>query len=410
MSALERDRIRGFDSREPMGEPLTKRRIAIIGGGIGGLTAAIAIAHHLRRSAPEIVVFERAREISANGALLVWSNAIAALESLGLRAPLERIGAPLALTEIRRSNGDLLSSLPVGDWSQELGGASTVVIRRRALLDALRSALPSTCDLRMGATLHTFETTANGVRLELEEGGVETADILIGADGFHSVVRRQMLGEETPREGGYDAWVGITPPPERPKDFRVGVATATLGRGPRFWSAALVDGSIFWYATVNRRGCTVRTPEALRALFDGWHEPIDHLIRSTPRAELIRTRVRDRLPTDVWGRGPITLLGDAAHPSTPDLGQGACQAIESGLVLGRCLSEEERFEDALRSYEEQRMSRTAAISRLCWMTSANSTTEGALTCSARDLAIRVGLESVAKSSLSWILRGSASAS
>jgi 2-polyprenyl-6-methoxyphenol hydroxylase-like FAD-dependent oxidoreductase len=392
-----------------MGAGLTKtKRIAIAGGGIGGFTAAIAIAHHCRHQF-EIVLFEKANAISANGALLVWSNAIAALESLGLRAPIEKVAARLSLTEIRKSNGDLLSSLPVGDWSERFGGASTVVIRRKALLDVLRAALPaSRCDLRMGAALRSFEEATNGVKLELEDGSVETADVLIGADGFHSVVRRQMLGEEEAREGSYDAWVGIAPRADRPADFRDGVATATLGRGPRFWSAALEDGSIFWYATVNRRGRSVRTLEQLRELLDGWHEPIDDLIRATPKEELIRTQVRDRLPIDAWGRGPVTLLGDAAHPSTPDLGQGACQAIESGLVLGRCVGEEDSLEEALRSYEEKRISRTAAISRLCWMTSANSTTESTLACSARDLAIRVGLESVAKSSLSWILRGSAS--
>lgn len=376
-------------------------RVGIVGGGIGGLTAAIALSR-LRRF--DVVVFERTnRPTSRGAALLVWSNAIAALSSIELAEDVKRASAALELTEVRSSTGQLLSSLPVGRWSRRFGGP-TVVVRRPVLLDILASALPPGM-VKMGASLVSFATNARGVELRFEDGTTERVDALIGADGLHSVVRRQLFEDEPLRAGCYDAWVGITD--VRPDGMREGIATATIGRGPRFWTAVLEDGAVFWYATLSRRGGTGLGRAGLREVFRDWHEPIDELIATTKDADLLRTQIRDRLPVSHWGKGPVTLLGDSAHPSTPDLGQGACQAIESAISLAECLKDADDVALAFREYERRRMPRTAAISRLCWMTSQSSTLESPLMCSLRDAAIRKGLEPVAKSSLDWILAGRA---
>src|SRR5690606_12428091 len=110
-----------------------------------------------------------------------------------------------------------------------------------------------------------------------------------------------------------------------PGTLAPGVATATVGRGPRFWCAPLGDGA-FWYATLNEVSTDGRT--ALRDAFASWHAPIGELIERTAADDLVMTRIRDRVPVARWGEGHVTLLGDAAHASTPDLGQGACQALE----------------------------------------------------------------------------------
>jgi len=388
------DRSKTAERRRP-------ERIGIVGGGIGGLTAAIALS---RLGEFEVVVFERANESSPRGAaLLVWSNALLALSSIGLAEKVEAAAARLDVTEVKNVGGDVLSSLPIGEWSERVG-APTVVIRRPVLLDILGAALPSDV-VRRGASLRSYALSDRGVRLLFDDGATEHVDALIGADGLHSVVRRQLLGDAPTRDGGYDAWVGIAP--QRPEGIRRGVATATVGDGPRFWTAALQDDSVFWYATLNPRSrrTRARDQEGLRDVFRAWHSPIEELVASTPASDLIRTQIRDRAPVQEWGTGPITLLGDAAHPSTPDLGQGACQAIESAVVLGECLRASAPIAERFRDYERRRMQRTAAISRLCWMTAVNSTVEGSLTCRLRDTAIRIGLESVARSSLRWILAG-----
>ena len=376
-------------------------RIGIAGAGVGGLTAAIALQ---RRGNFEVVVFERADALSRRGAaLLIWSNALLALASIALAEEVQAASAALDITEVRSANGDVLSRLPIGEWSEH-AGAPTVVVRRPVLLDILGAALPPGV-VRLGASLRSYELVGRGVRLLFDDGSTEDVDALVGADGLHSVVRRQLLGDAPTRDGGYDAWVGIAP--IRPEGIRRAVATATVGRGPRFWTAALRDDSVFWYATLNPRSVRTRArnQEELCDVFRDWHSPIPELVASTPPGELIRTQIRDRAPVQEWGAGPITLLGDAAHPSTPDLGQGACQAIESAIVMGECLNHSASIADGFREYERSRMQRTAAISRLCWMTAANSTVEGSLTCRLRDAAIRIGLESVARSSLRWILAG-----
>jgi len=393
-------------------------RIGIVGGAIGGLTAAIAIAQTKRFD--EIIVYDRAPAEAAahtNGrargrgaALLVWSNAVSALSSIGLGNAVTAASAALHLTEVRSKDGLLLSRLPIGEWSEPFG-APTVVIRRPVLLDILERALDATPSvvLRMGSVLRSYDLRngggrRGGVRLVFEDGTTEHVDALIGADGLDSTVRRQLLGEETSRLAGYDAWVGITP--SRPDEIQSGVATATIGHGPRFWTAALRDGAVFWYATLPPRiGRDVRDRATLADLFSDWPAPIRELVASTPEPEIIRTRIRARRPVEDWGAGPITLLGDAAHPSTPDLGQGACQAIESAVVLGECVRDTGDIGDAFRAYERKRMPRTAAISRLSWMTSFNSSIESAVMCRMRDAAIRVGLESMARTSLRWILAG-----
>ncbi|MEO8553136.1 MAG: FAD-dependent monooxygenase, partial [Kofleriaceae bacterium] len=356
----------------------------IAGGGVGGLAAALA----LQQRGADVVVFERARRQHQGIALLVWANAIQALAALGVADGLLARAARLDRTEVRGASGAVLSDLPIGAWSK----LPSVALFRRDLLAALAAPLG---DVVREAELAGFEA-GDGVTLRFASGRDERVDALIGADGLGSIVRAQLLGAEPPRALQQQAWVGWVALPSV-----AGVATATIGRGPRFWHAPLAGGT-FWYATVNHVG---GDRDALLAALAGWHEPIGALIRATRDEDLIATQIRDRAPVARWGEGAVTLLGDAAHASTPDLGQGACQALESAAVLGASFEREASIEAALRAYERARIERTATISRLCWMTSVNSTIESPLLCTLRDTAIKAGLKSVARGHLEWILAG-----
>jgi 2-polyprenyl-6-methoxyphenol hydroxylase-like FAD-dependent oxidoreductase len=181
------------------------------------------------------------------------------------------------------------------------------------------------------------------------------------------------------------------------------VSVAAVGHGPRFWFAPLGDGATFWYATRAHRG--EPAPDAVAATFGDWHAPIPALVAATPEHEIAYTRIRDHAPVTRWGDGAVSLLGDAAHPTTPDLGQGACQAIESAVALGDAIRDSDTLPDALRAYERRRMQRTATISRLSWMTATNSTVQDPLLCRLRDAAIRAALAPVARYHLRWILEG-----
>lgn len=357
-------------------------RIGIAGGGVGGLAAALA----LQQRGADVVVFERSRRQHQGIALLVWANAIQALEALGVDVIAK--ASPIEKTTVRSASGTILSELPVGAWAKR----PSVALFRRDLLAALAAPLG---DVVREAELVRFRT-GKRVTLEFADGREEIVDALIGADGLGSIVRAQLLGAEPARALQQQAWVGWVDLPSE-----TGVATATIGRGPRFWHAPLAGGT-FWYATVNRVG---DDRAGLLAAVDGWHAPIAELIRATRDEDLISTQIRDRAPVARWGEGPVTLLGDAAHAATPDLGQGACQALESAVALGACFAREASLEAALRAYEQARIERTATISRLCWMTSVNSTIESPLLCTLRDTAIKAGLKTVARGHLEWILAG-----
>lgn len=371
-------------------------RVGIVGGGIGGLATALA----LRRVGFEPIVFERSVDRTREGvALVVWANAMRALRALGVADAVSRRAMSIDVTEVRTAAGELLSELPIGTWSRPTE-MPTVTIRRPELVDVLVAALePQT--VRTGRTFAAFDVVGAGVDVRFSDGSVEHVDALIGADGIHSSVRAQLLGPSAPRFSKQHAWVGST---RRTGVVRDHVATATVGQGPRFWMAPLADGA-FWYATLNRSPDDRPARALLLDVFGTWNPTIRALIDETRDEDIIVTQICDRPPSDRWGDGRVTLLGDAAHASTPDLGQGACQAIESASVLARCLSRAATIDEGLRAYEQERMPRTATVSRLCWLTSVNSTIEAPMLCGLRDVAMRFALRSVARSHLEWILAG-----
>src|SRR3569623_62214 len=388
------DKLRGLDGRRTQRAGL---RSAVIGAGVGVLAAAVALS----RLVYDVVVFEASEATSARGALLLWSNATRALGAVGCPLATDD-AAELSLTEVRSERGDLLAALPVGDWSAR-AGSPTVVVRRACLLAHLEGVL-ETAILQRGRRVVGVNRDAHGVRLDFSDGTTAIADAVVAADGIGSAVRTCVVGGPEPRQTKQEAWVGIAPRDAR--DVPQSIAVATIGRGPRFWYARLADGSSFWYAPrAAREHHHGDAAEDLVRTFDGWSWEVRALVEATPAAEIVHTRVRDLVPVSQWGVGPITLLGDAAHACTPDLGQGACQALESAVVLAECLATEEPIVTCLRAYERRRISRTATIARLSWMTATNSSVENPILCRLRDAAIRAALPTVARYHLDWILGG-----
>lgn len=372
-------------------------RVGIVGGGIGGLTAAIALrAHGL-----EPTVFERSTSRGSEGiGLLVWANAVRALKALGI--DLAAVAAPIVHTQIRSDSGDVLCSLPIDDWSTSTG-ARSVAIRRPVLVRALTAAVPEGI-VETDRTVSRFETRGDGVVVTLSDGTRRDFDVLVGADGLSSVVRMQLLGDSPIRVMDQRLWVGLARP--RAGLLKEGLTLATIGRGPRFWIAPLPEGEAFWFATFNRsdspRGSERPRDFLMRELAD-WPAPIDEVLRATRDEDIIEARSCDRVPTERWGEGPVTLLGDAAHASTPDLGMGACQAIESASVLARCLAECSEPAAGLRAYEKARIEHTATVSRMSWITSQNTTMESAMLCAVRDAGIRMGLPTIARRNFAWLM-------
>ena len=358
-------------------------RAVIVGGGIGGLAAAIA----LRRAGWTPTVFERAQELREVGAgITLWTNAVKVLRRIGVGEQVEALATPLRKSEVRRWDGKLLTELDLGPLSDRLG-APTVGIHRADLQRVLADAVGP--DLTLGAACVGFRQDATGVWARFSDGREERGDVLIGADGLRSVVRSQLLGPEKPRYAGYTAWRGVAAV-DRP-EVPSGVTLLALGRGSQVGYLPIGGGRMYWFATVNvpegRSDIPGRTKGGLLDWFADWYPPVPAVIEATDEAAIFRNDILDRPPVRTWGAGRVTLLGDAAHPTTPNLGQGGCMAIEDALVLARCLAGATDPPAALRAYEAQRYKRTATVTRTSWRLGKLFALEGRLWCRLRDAAL-----------------------
>jgi 2-polyprenyl-6-methoxyphenol hydroxylase-like FAD-dependent oxidoreductase len=326
-------------------------RAVVVGAGIGGLAAAIA----LERAGVEPTVIERAPELREAGfGLLLSANATAAMRRLGLRDAVAESGIRVRRVEVRNPRGELLVLIDYED----LGWESYGILRSQLQRVMLGAVVPER--LRLGTSC--IGATEDG-RALLENADPLVADVVIGADGIRSAVRRSLFGEERLRYGGHRAWRAATQfEDDRVRDRFVEVWG--VGGGFGFGPAGM--GRVYWYCfeTVPEGAAAPERPrdEFLRR-YGGWFEPIPALIESTDPRAIEPTFTYDRPPRRVWGRGHVTLLGDAAHPMKPNIGQGAAQALEDAVTLGSCIAPGSEPENALRMYEHKRVRRANAAVR-----------------------------------------------
>ena len=357
----------------------------IIGGGIGGLMAAIA----LRKAGLDVAVFERAPELREVGAgITLWANAARVLRQLGVGPSVEAVSTPLTQAEIRNWRGKLLAADDLGRLGEKLGAPSVGVHRADLQRELAKAAGPEV--VRLGRECVGFAADSEGVTARFADGSEERGDLLIGADGLHSRIRSQLLGDEKPRYAGYTAWrgVGLIDHPAVP----LRLTLLAVGRGSQFGILPIGQGRTYWFATMNTPAGGSQPPEEQKRFllerYRDWYAPVPAVIEATDAAAIIRNDVYDRPPVRRWGEGRVTLLGDAAHPTTPNMGQGACQAIEDALVLGRCLAGAADVPAALRSYESQRYERTAFVTNQSWKFGKLLGWENRFACALRDWLIR----------------------
>ena len=320
-------------------------QIAIIGAGIGGLTAALA----LRQAGFEPEIFEQAPALlDVGAAIAIWPNAMRVLARLQLvDRVLEHAGV---MDEIRwlDQHGHLINRVRITQ--------NAVALHRADLQHILQHALPQS-SIHLGHTLIDQQQRGDRMIAKFANGDSTEADFLIGADGIHSRVRAQFINDGDPVYRGYTVWRGISP--IVPKTLPPATAVELHGRGKRFGIGPVGLGRTGWWATVNTDDHT----HDLAQLFAGWYRPVLELIDATPRSSTLKTGAFDRLPVRNWGSGRMTLLGDAVHPTTPNLGQGGCVAMEDAMILARCFEKYGASEEALRRYERCRYKRTTAVSR-----------------------------------------------
>jgi 2-polyprenyl-6-methoxyphenol hydroxylase-like FAD-dependent oxidoreductase len=322
-------------------------QIAIIGGGIGGLTAALA----LQQSGFQAEVFEQAPVLLDIGAAIaMWPNSMRVLKHLQLAEKILEHGGIVEKLRWMDQNGFLINHVSIKDYE-----TPAVALHRSDLQRTLREALPLST-IHLGHTIVEHKRQGDKMIATFANGNSVEADFMIGADGVHSRVRSQFINDGDPVTRGYTIWRGTSP--TTPLAIPPATGIEFYGRGKRFGVGPVGSGRTGWWASAN-----ADFTDRLTDLFAGWYRPVVELIEATPPSSILKTIATDREPNKRWGVGRMTLLGDAIHPTTPNLGQGGCLSIEDALVLARCFEKYGASEVALRTYERLRHSRTAMLTR-----------------------------------------------
>ena len=342
--------------------------IAIVGAGIAGLTAARA----LQTFGFRVRVYEQASRLGEVGAgLTISPNATHVLNAIGLEGVLERIGMRPTRGGVKHwRTGELLVEIPRGQDMLARYGAAYYQVHRAdlhaALAEAIQAHDPGT--IVLGRCFESLLDDGQRVQLRFAGGASATAAVAIGADGLRSNVRQSLFGAQQPKFTGYIAYRGLVPVSRLPAGIINPTSCLSTGPGRSFTRYLLRGGTLVNFVGLCERhdwaeeGWSIRASvEEVLAEYADWYEDVRTIIRHTPPEGLIKWALFDREPLARWTVGRVALLGDAAHPMLPFLGQGAAMGIEDAMLLARAFDAAGSVDEALRRYVEARQSRTTWV-------------------------------------------------
>lgn len=338
--------------------------IGIVGGGVGGLTAAIA----LKRQGHTVTVYEQSAKYMRVGAdINLTPNAMLALDGLGVGEAARRTGAQPTFRISRDwDTGKETSRLPMSSAAQERYGAPQLTIHRADLLSALAEAFAQE-NMKFSKRLRSLEQDGDGVRLSFEDGSTASHDAVVGADGIHSRVRAALFGEESPRFTGVVSFRSVVPSASLKHVPEIEAFTKWWGPNPQSQIVTFplnLGQDTFVFATTGQDSWHEEswTSEGdvheLRAFYKEFHPDARALLDAC--TSVLKSALYERDPLPQWSKGRVTLMGDACHPMLPFMAQGAGMAIEDGVVLGRCLVGDDPVAE-MKRYEQARQDRTARI-------------------------------------------------
>jgi 2-polyprenyl-6-methoxyphenol hydroxylase-like FAD-dependent oxidoreductase len=334
---------------------VAQQRFLVVGAGIAGLATAVA----LQSRGHQITVLESRPDTTTGAGISLWPNALAALDHIGLGDAVRAAGGRVTAGAMRWRDGTWLRR-PSRERIVKALGEPLVVVRRSVLNDVLADALADgtvETDMTVTGVRHTID----GAEVMLSDSTVRRADAVIGADGTHSAVARYLNGPLSNRYVGYTAWRGIA-------DITIDadLAGETLGAGRECGHVPLDAHSTYWFAT-ERATEGAAAPhgelEYLKGVFGSWAEPLPRLLGATDPDRLLRNDLYDRQPARVWSKGPIVLVGDAAHPMRPHLGQGGCQGLEDAAILADFVDQSNDLPTAFAAFARFRAPRVRALVR-----------------------------------------------
>jgi len=325
-----------------------KKQIAIIGGGIAGLT----FARCLTTQEYDIHIFEKKEYFEEVGAAIsIFPNALCVMDKLRLLKEILDSSGQIRTVYLKTSKGKILSkSQPKSDYP-------VICIHRAELHGILFKNIDA--KLYNNYCLKKISHLDNGqISIEFENGENKIVDAVVGADGTNSEVRKHIINDGLPIFRGYNIWRGVVK-----TNFEIGYGSETYGKGRRVGIVPIKDGVYGWWATLNENymqdDSPEETKEKLSRLFGDWHFPIPELIENTKI--ILKNSITDRKPHKGWTKGNVTLLGDAAHPTTPNLGQGGCMAIEGAYILARSIQKYGLTDKSFERYEELQFPRSENI-------------------------------------------------
>jgi len=342
--------------------------IVIVGAGLGGLACAASL---LQRG-HQVRVYEQSPQLAEIGAGIQMSaNAVKVLDSLGLRSRLDATGVRPKAFEFRRyDTGEMLHRMPLGDLHEQKHGAPYYQIHRGDLHTGLLQAVTKldAQALVLGAKVTAIHEEANHASIQLEDGSSVQGDLVVGADGIKSVVRKHVIGADQPVFTGQVAWRCLVPIEKIAPELRTDILS-TIWCGPKNHAVTyyLRRGEI-----LNFVGCVerpseeeswtaIRPWEELDADYAGWHPMVRAIIETVNKQECFRWALNNRTPSTNWSTQRVTMLGDAVHSTLPYMAQGAAMAIEDAAVLARALELDAPMAERLRIYEQHRAPRTARV-------------------------------------------------
>jgi 2-polyprenyl-6-methoxyphenol hydroxylase-like FAD-dependent oxidoreductase len=371
------------------------KKAIIIGGGIGGVTAAIA----LKQAGLDVTVYERAEELREVGSgLPLWTNALRTLHVLGLTGELEKLGVQVTSMCVTTWKGDTLTDTK-NDKHLKTLGTITIVVHRAELLTLLLKTLGED-NVQLGMTCIGFSQDASGVTAQFANGQEVRGDVLVGADGIHSITRAQLFGLIKPKYVGYTCWRGLA------HTSRTGLETWAWGKGCQFGITPMSQDRAYWfvqkYAPEGEEDKPGGRKDGMRELFHDWHDPIPAVIEATAETDILRNDIYELQHLHQWSNGHVTLLGDAAHAMTPNLGMGACQAIEDAVALAGCLKDTTNIAAALKNYEKRRVTRTNRITRLAHFIGQAVQWENPILSVPRNIIIKITPVSMATKQFMWL--------
>ena len=380
---------------------MIKKSFAIVGAGIGGLTLAIA----LQRKGFNVNVYENAPVIKPIGAgLTLAGNAVKALMEIGIGDSVLREGKVMKTILIKNAKGSVLASTNAEKLTEKYKTVNNFAIHRVDLHRILLEQFPSE-NIHLDKGCIDLNDTPSGSRLIFSDGSVVFADYVIACDGINSVVRKKFLPESLPRYAGYTCWRAVID--DVPPHINMEETVEYWGRGSRFGIVPLTNNRLYWFACLNapKNDSLLKNYTIIDLLFHfgKFASPVHDVLKATQKSQLIWNDIIDLAPIDRFAFDNVVLAGDAAHATTPNLGQGACMAIEDAATLANCIEQHTSVEHAFKEFETKRIQRTRKIVNTSRIIGEIAQWENSFMVMVRDLAVRFTPDRVAENQVKFLM-------